>query len=130
MFAAKDYLITIVELKSFQHEADCIFTEEEREALADFIASNPDSGVIIPGSGGVRKLRWRAGGRGKRGGARVIYYFRDLNMPVFLLAVYAKGEKLNLTMAERNAMQRLVDDLVGEYRTHFNSWRASGRSPA
>jgi hypothetical protein len=72
------------------------------------------TGDVIPGTGGIRKLRWRARGSGKRGGARVIYYFRDLNMPVFLLAVYAKGEKMNLTMHERELMQRVVATLVRE----------------
>lgn len=70
--------------------------------------------------GGVRKIRWAAGGKGKRGGARVIYYFRDLNIPVFLLAVYKKGEKLNLTMSEREQMRALVDHLVDEY--HSKRW--------
>jgi hypothetical protein len=112
MFGTKNYGITIVELKSFQNDADKIFTDPERESLSDFISANPLFGDIIPGTNGVRKLRWRARGSGKRGGARVIYYFRDLNMPVFLLAVYAKGEKMNLTMSEREAMHRLVDVLV------------------
>src|SRR5262245_44429857 len=116
MFKANDYMITIVELTSFQRDADRIFSEQERDELADFISANPDYGDILPGTGGVRKLRWRACGSGKRGGARVIYYFRDLNMPVFLLAVYTKGEKLNLTMAERNEMRAIVDHLVRQYR--------------
>ncbi|HEX2655463.1 MAG TPA: type II toxin-antitoxin system RelE/ParE family toxin [Xanthobacteraceae bacterium] len=110
-------MITIVEMKSYQTDADRLFTEDERQELADFIAANPDFGDLIPGTGGVRKLRWRAKGSGKRGGARVIYYFRDLNMPVFLLAVYAKGEKINLTNAERNAMAALVKNLAHEYQS-------------
>ncbi|WP_425907170.1 type II toxin-antitoxin system RelE/ParE family toxin [Nitrobacter sp. TKz-YC02] len=60
----------------------------------------------------MRKLRWRAKGQGKRGGARVIYYFRDLNVPVYLLAVYAKGEKLNLTEGEKQEMSKMVDLIV------------------
>lgn len=114
MFGTTEYRITIVELHSFRGDADRIFSDEEREELSDFISANPVFGDIIPGTGGVRKLRWRAKGHGKRSGARVIYYFRDLNMPVFLLAVYAKGEKLNLSMAERDAMRELVDVLVRE----------------
>jgi hypothetical protein len=114
MFGATNYGITIVELLSFQNDADRIFSDQEREDLSDFISANPVFGDVIPGTGGIRKLRWRARGNGKRGGARVIYYFRDLNMPVFLLAVYAKGEKMNLTMQERDLMQRLVATLVQE----------------
>lgn len=114
MFGVTNYGITIVELRSYQTDADRIFDEQEREDLSDFVSANPVFGDVIPGTGGIRKLRWRAKGNGKRGGARVIYYFRDLNMLVFLLAVYAKGEKMNLTMHERELMQRLVETLVRE----------------
>jgi len=114
-FKATDYMITLVELKTFQKDADRLFTDRQRDELSDFIAANPHFGDVIPGTGGVRKIRWSAGKKGKRGGARVIYYFRDLNVPVFLLAVYAKGEKLNLTMAERDAMRATVDGLVEDY---------------
>jgi len=119
MFATSNYGITIVELRSFQNDADVIFTDEERDDLTDFIAANPTFGKVIPGTGGVRKLRWRALQSGKRGGARVIYYFRDLNMPIFLLAVYAKNEKLNLTMKERNQMRQLVDELVRQHTANI-----------
>jgi len=115
MFKASDYLISIVELRSYQRDADRIFTADEREALADFLAAHPDFGDVIPGTGGVRKVRWGAKGCGKRGGARVIYYFRDLNMPVFLLALYAKGEKANLTMEEKKILSNLVEQLVDQY---------------
>jgi hypothetical protein len=108
-----------VELKSYRADADAIFTEQERDDLTDFIAANPHFGDVIPGTGGVRKIRWRAKGSGKQGGARVIYYFRDLNMPVFLLAVYAKGQKINLTMAERKQMSDLVNHLVKEYQSRW-----------
>lgn len=114
MFGATNYGITIVELPSFQKDADRIFDDEERDDLSDFISANPVFGDVISGTGGIRKLRWRARGSGKRGGARVIYYFRDLNMPVFLLAVYAKGDKMNLTMLERELMRRVVETLVRE----------------
>lgn len=131
MFRATDYLITIVELKQFQVDADTTFTDQQREDLSDFIAANPHFGDIIPGTGGVRKIRWSAGAKGKRGGARVIYYFRDLNMPVFLLAVYKKGDKLNLTMAEREAMRAWVDNIVTEYRaTRWANVVRLGRNPA
>lgn len=130
MFKANNYLITVVDLKIYQADADRIFTDEEREELVDFIAANPDYGKVIPGTGGVRKIRWRARGSGKRGGARVIYYFRDLNMPVFLLAVYAKGEKLDLTAKEKDAMNKLVDHLVNEYRAQWRGVTVLGKSSA
>lgn len=130
MFKASNYMITIVDLKSYQAEADRIFTDAEREELADFIAANPHHGRVIPGTGGVRKIRWRARGSGKRGGARVIYYFRDLNMPVFLLAVYAKGEKIDLTATEKAAMRELVDHLVREHQARRRNVVVLGKSSA
>ena len=112
MFNAGSYGITIAELPLFEADAKVVFTEPEYESLILFLADHPDAGDLIPDTGGVRKLRWRARGQGKRGGARVIYYFRDLNAPLYLLAVYAKGEKLNLTEAEKKQMRRLVDYIV------------------
>jgi RelE toxin of RelE / RelB toxin-antitoxin system len=112
MFNAGSYMITIGELADFIEDSKKIFTETEYEELILFLAEHPDAGEVIPGTGGVRKVRWPARGQGKRGGARVIYYFRDLNVPVYLLAVYAKGEKLNLTQREKKMMSKYVDLIV------------------
>jgi hypothetical protein len=89
--------------------------ERERAELIAFIAANPGSGDLIPETGGVRKLRWALPGRGKRGGARVIYYFHSDRLPVFMLAAYGKNEKANLSKAERNAIAKLVPLLVAGY---------------
>jgi hypothetical protein len=67
-------------------------------------------------TGGARKLRWRAKGRGKRGGVRVIYYYHNESLPLFLLNVFAKNEKPNLTKAERNEMKTLLPRLIAGYR--------------
>ncbi len=115
MFGATNYPITIVEMPQFEKEAERVFTNEELVSFIDFLALNPDSGDVIPSSGGVRKMRWPARNQGKRGGARIIYYFRDLNMPVFLIAMYLKGEKINLTQGELKEMRALVDFLVTDY---------------
>lgn len=115
MFGATDYWISIAELPSFSVDASRIFSESEKDELFQSIAGSPAEGLIIPGTGGVRKIRWSCRGHGKQTGARVIYYFRDLNMPVFLLAVYAKGEKLNLSQKEKAQMNSLVDTLVSEW---------------
>lgn len=57
----------------------------------DFIARNPETGDVIPETGGVRKVRWRRAGMGKRGGSRVIYFYHDPATPLYLLMVYAKA---------------------------------------
>jgi hypothetical protein len=80
-----------------------------------FVGANPEAGEVIPESGGVRKFRWALQGTGKRGGARVIYYYHNKRLPLFLLSTYAKNRKANLSKAERNAMKRLVPALVAGY---------------
>ena len=115
MFAAIDYPIRIAELGPFRKEAPELWTEEEVQNLRDYLALNPEAGDIVIGTGGVRKLRWRISGRGKRGGARVIYYFRDLNMPLYLISVYKKTERDTPTQAEKNVLRKLVEELVDEH---------------
>ena len=70
----------------------------------------------MPGTGGARKLWWGAKGRGKRGGARVITYYGGPHLPVFLMAVFAKGERADLTKAERNDLREVLASLATEYR--------------
>jgi hypothetical protein len=84
--------------------------------LVAFLGANPEAGEVMPESGGVRKLRWAAKGKGKRGGVRVVYYFHNEAFPVFLLNVYAKNQKVNLTKTERNQLKALVPLLIGDYR--------------
>ena len=67
----------------------------------------------MKGTGGIRKLRWNRGSRGKSGGVRVIYYYHDERIPLYLLTVFGKNERANLSKAERNDLARLVDILVG-----------------
>jgi hypothetical protein len=67
--------------------------------------------IRIEGTGGIRKVRFAGGDRGKSGGVRIVYYFHSESMPVYLLTVFAKNEKASLTDAERNALARLVIEL-------------------
>ena len=92
-----------------------LMSDSEREALVAFVGANPEAGEIMPETGGVRKIRWGLAGRGKRGGARVIYYYHGKRLPLVVLTAYPKNEKANLTGAERNAMRRLVQILVAGY---------------
>ena len=107
--------MTVVETARFLKDVKSMMSDSEREELVAFLGANPAAGEIIPDTGGVRKIRWALSGRGKRGGARIIYYFHNERLPVFLLAAYGKNEKANLSMAERHAMKRLVPILVAGY---------------
>jgi hypothetical protein len=89
---------------------------DERKAIVDRLASDPTCGVVIPGGGGIRKVRFGFGARGKSGGARIVYLFSGTNLPVFILAVFAKNEKANLSTAERNALGKMVAAMIEDYR--------------
>jgi len=107
--------MTVLETREFLRKASRLMSESERADLVAFIGANPEAGGIIPETGGVRKLRWALAGMGKRGGARVIYYYHNEQLPVFLLSAYAKNRKENLSKGERNAMKSLVPLLVAGY---------------
>jgi hypothetical protein len=72
--------------------------------------------VVVPGSGGVRKVRMGFGGRGKRGGARVLYVFGGDDLPVFLLAAFSKNEKDDLSPADRARMAKAITSILADYR--------------
>jgi RelE toxin of RelE / RelB toxin-antitoxin system len=107
---------TVVETPSYLADAERLFSSAERAAIVDCLAADPACGVIVPGTGGIRKVRFGFGGRGKSGGARIVYLFSGEDLPVFLVAVFAKNEKDNLSMAERNALGKMVDAMVRSYR--------------
>ena len=92
------------------------FDGDERGEIVAYLGLNPEAGEILAETGGVRKLRWKAPGRGKRGGFRVVYYYHDDSLPSFLLNLFAKNEKSNLSAAERNAMKMLLPRLVAGYK--------------
>ena len=99
---------TVAETPTFTRQADKLFSEDERRELIEILAKQPLSGDEIPGTGGVRKLRFAALGRGKRGGARVIYFYGGDRMPVYALLAYAKSAKTDLSPAERRAVTAVV----------------------
>lgn len=101
-------MLTVAETPTFSRQADRLFSEDERREPIDFLAANPLAGDEIPGTGGVRKLRFGAMGRGKRGGARAIYFYGCENMPVYALLAYAKSD---LTPAERCPVSALASAL-------------------
>ena len=99
---------TVAETPTFPRQADKLFDENERRELIDFLAVNPTAGDEIPGTGGVRKLRFGALGRGKRGGARVIYFYGGIEMPIYALLAYAKSARTDLTPAEKRMVSALA----------------------
>lgn len=109
-----DKMITIVELPPFQSQVGACIKSDERDELIDFLARNPETGDEIPGTGGIRKLRWGGKGKGKRGGLRVIYYFYNESAPVFLLTVYGKGAQEDLTPQQKTKLTNLAKLLKQE----------------
>ena len=105
-------LITITELPEYIRRADSLFSESERKAVVDYLAEHPKSGDLMEGTGGIRKLRWSRGNKGKSGGVRVIYYYHDERIPLYLLTMFGKNERANLSKSDRNALSKLVSILV------------------
>ena len=100
--------LTVAELPEYLRAAARLLADVDRRAIIDHLAANPDAGDLIEGTGGVRKLRWGRDGRGKSGGVRVIYYFHSDAMSLYLLTMFAKNERANLSKGERNALAGLV----------------------
>lgn len=108
--------IAVAETAVFIRQAGALWTDDERFEFVDFIARNPEAGDLIPASGGVRKVRWGRRGSGKRGGVRVIYFFHDPGMPLYLLMIYAKARRDDLSPDARRTVQGLVTRLKEAHR--------------
>lgn len=107
--------LTVVETPQFLAATRKLFDDDERVALVGYLARHPTAGNVIEGTGGLRKLRWALEGRGKRGGARVIYFFHNPSIPLFLIDAYAKNVKSDLSQTERNEFRRMTKALVDSY---------------
>ena len=107
--------LTLVEIESFVKKADKFLQVDELDNLKQMLANTPEIGAIIPHSGGIRKVRISAQQKGKSGGARVIYYFHNSKMPLFLLDVYVKSEKIDLTKEELTKFRDLTEHLRKNY---------------
>ena len=106
---------TIVELPEFLRKSDKLLNDSERLSVINYLAAHPAAGDIMQGTGGIRKLRWSAQGKGKSGGVRVIYYHHNKSMPLFLLTLFGKGEKANLTKSESNDLAKFTALLLKNY---------------
>ena len=109
-------LVTVIETPEFISRIDKLLPDESRQELVGFLARHPTAGSLVAGSGGVRKLRWSLQGRGKRGGARIIYFFHNMDVPLFALTAFAKNERADLSQKDRNDFRRLTKLLVETYR--------------
>mgnify|MGYP001241825599 CR=1 FL=1 len=108
---------TVAETPTFIKQAAGLFSEDEKAALIDYLASNPLAGDEIPGAGGVRKVRFAVRGKGKRGGARVIYYWYSDDSPIYALLVYGKNQKTDLTPDEAAAVGAFAKAIKAAYRS-------------
>jgi len=102
---------TVVETRHFVARAERLLSEAERNELIDFLATYPLRGDLLVGTGGIRKIRFAKSGRGKSGGVRAIYYYHSAENPIYLLEIFGKNEKANLTKAERNALAKVVAEI-------------------
>ena len=108
---------TVVETPAYLSDAKGLgLTEAQRDFIVAWIAANPDAGDVIQGTGGARKVRFAGKGKGKSGGYRVITFYAGTRMPTFLLNVFAKNEKTDLTPKERKTLKTVLSDLVKAYR--------------
>jgi hypothetical protein len=108
--------VSVTELPGYRRRADELLTAEEQDAIVDLIAIEPTCGDLIPGTGGLRKVRVGRGGSGKRGGARVIYFYYNPDFPVLLVAIYAKNEKADLTARDKKKFVALVKEITAQWR--------------
>jgi len=106
-------LQTVVEMPEFLRRAKEIMSDDERTALVNYLAANPEAGVSL--GGGLRKVRVPREGGGKSGGYRTIYVFGSVHLPIFLITVFAKNEKANLTKSEQAAAVQLSKSLIATY---------------
>jgi len=110
-------LHTVAETAIYLSRPEELMSEKEREAVVELLAASPEIGDLIPGTGGLRKVRVPLAGRGKRGGARVIYYYYDVTLTIYLLLVYAKNERDDLSSAQKVVLRGLVKAIVARRRS-------------
>lgn len=103
---------SVIETEAYLRAAkDTGMSADEMTAAVDLVAADPEAGDVMQGTGGVRKARLAGRGKGKSGGYRIVHYYGGRDIPVFLLTVFGKGEKANLTQGERNALRQLTATL-------------------
>ena len=97
-----------IEDHGFQKRRKGLLDEDRLFALMEWLAVHPGAGKIIPGAGGLRKMRWGAKGHGKRGGVRVVYFWWITDDKILLLDIYAKGQQEDLTAGEIKKLKQKI----------------------
>ena len=108
-------LHTVVELPEFIKRSEGLLSEDARMHLIEYLVAFPTAGVLIRGTGGIRKLRWASKSKGKRGGHRVLYYYSDRKTPLFLLTVFDKASRADLSEKECKQLALLTTVLKQQY---------------
>jgi hypothetical protein len=106
---------TVVETPTYLRQAVGL-TEGQRIEIISFLSNNPRAGELIPGTGGLRKVRFGKPGKGKRGGYRTIHYYAADDVPIFLMAIVDKGHRADISQAERNELKKVVKGIADDYR--------------
>ena len=101
--------VVIVETRVFTARIGDLLSDEHYRALQGHLLRRPSAGDIIPGTGGLRKLRWGSRGRGKRGGARVIYFWHPPSNRLLMLFAFAKNERADLTAPQKKVLRQIVE---------------------
>ena len=121
MLSAGIYPITLAEMQEYSVEADTWFEHDEHERLKEFLALHPESGDVIAGTNAVRILRWPLKRSRQKPTCRVMYFFWDLNMPLYLLALYRKGERVDLSEGRRQQLLQMVTELIAEHSSRLRA---------
>lgn len=113
---ASSRLLDVIELPTFADDARRLLTEEQLDELCSELATLRQLGSVIKETNGLRKFRWAAKGKGKRGGVRVIYFYGGDHMPIFMIAIYSKSEKSDMTSPEKKAARKFIETLKKQYQ--------------
>jgi hypothetical protein len=114
-------LHTVVQMSAFRKNAEHLgLNDTEIMEIIDYFMQNPMAGTVIKDTGGARKIRFAFKGKGKSGGARIISFYTGVNIPVFLLNIYAKNEKINISKSEATALKAILNAITEEYSKKQN----------
>ena len=114
---------TVIETPTYLKQAAGL-SEAEKDEIVSFLSNNPTAGTLMPGTGGLRKVRFRGRGKGKSGGYRTLHYYAADDVPLFLMALVDKGQRADISKAERNELKKVVAGIADDYREGMRKkWR-------